>query len=182
MSDSEQQQQSEQPQQAWPFAPSYEASYSGLPASQLREAIKRLAERRRNPLPPEKLIEENVEVEGVLAAVRKAYLAKKDRARVASATRRAAQKEKPDNLAVEVEATEDLSASVADLSLEVATVVAVEPEEPEAEPVKPVASKPIPIPIPVPKLARQQSQQQPPPAAAPRNQPAKKTGLAAKFA
>ena len=187
MSETEQQQQqSEQPQQAWPFAPSYEASYSGLPASQLREAVKRLAERRRNPLPPEKISQEDPEVEGVLAAVKKAYLAKKERAKVASAAKRAQQREAlPDNVAVEVEAAEDLSASVADLSLEVATVVAVEPEpeEPEPEASKPPASKPITIPIPTPKLARQQSQtQQPPAAAAPRNQPAKKSGLAAKFA
>ena len=131
-------QQQEQPQ-PWPFAPSYEASYSGLPPSQLREAMKRLAERRRNPLPPEKLTQEDPEVEGVLAAVKKAYLAKKERAKVASATKRASQKEvKPDNVEaapVETEAAqvEDLTASVAELSLEVATVVACA-EEPEEEP------------------------------------------------
>ena len=178
--------------QAWPFAPSYEASYSSLPPSQLREAVKRLSERRRNPLPAEKLSEENPEVEGVLAAVKKAYLAKKDRAKQASAIKRAQQREaKPDNIAVEVEAevepaVEDLSASVADLSLEPAEVVAVEPAPepaPEPEPVKPAASKPIPIPVPtrIP-LVRQQTQQPPPAAAAaPRNQ-SKKSGLAGRFA
>ena len=61
--------------QAWPFAPSYEASYSSLPPSQLRAAVKRLSERRRNPLPADALTQENPEVEGVLAAVKKAYLA-----------------------------------------------------------------------------------------------------------
>ena len=98
--------------------------------------------------------------------------------------KRAQQKEaKPDDAAAPVEAAEDLTASVADLSLEVATVVAcAEEPEPttEPEPVKPPPTKPIPI--PTPKLARQVSQIQPPVAAAtPRNQP-KKSGLAAKFA
>ena len=183
-------QQQEQPQ-PWPFAPSYEASYSGLPPSQLRECFKRLAERRRNPLPPEKLTQEDPEVEGVLAAVKRAYLAKKERAKVASATKRAQQKEvKPDNVEatpVEAAQVEDLSASVAELSLEVATVVACaeepEPEpEPTPEPVKvPPPSKPIPI--PTPKLAQQVSQIQPPVAAAtPRNQPKKVGGLAGRFA
>ena len=171
--------------QAWPFAPSYEASYSGLPPSQLREAMKRLAERRRNPLPVEKLSEENPEIETVLSAVRKAYLAKKDRAKLASAAKRASQKEVAPVEAAPVEVVEDLTASVVDLSLEPAEVVACaeepEPEpEPTPEPVKPPPSKPIAIPMP--KLARQQSQIQQPVAATPRNQPKKVGGLAGRFA
>ena len=164
--------------QAWPFAPSYESSYSSLPPSQLRECIKRLSSRARNPLSAEAITQENAEVEGVLSAVKKAYLAKKDRAKVASAAKRASQKEvRPDNVAVE--ADDDITAEVADLSLEPAEVVAVEPEPEPEEPVKPAPSKPIPIPVPsrIP-VARQQPA---PAAAAPRNQP-KKVGLAAKFA
>ena len=176
---------SEQEQtEVWPFAPSYESSYSSLPPSQLRECIKRLSSRARNPLSAEALTQENPEVEGVLSAVRKAYLAKKDRAKIASAAKRATQRElKPDNVAVEVEAVEDITAAVADLSLEPAEVVAAlaQPEEQEPEPeepVKPAPSKPIPIPVPsrIP-VARQPAAA----AAAPRNQP-KKVGLAAKFA
>ena len=183
---SDEQQQIEQPQ-VWPFAPSYEANYSHLPPSQLREAIKRLSSRARNPLPAEKLAEEDPQIEGVLAAVKKAYLAKKERAKVASSVKRAQQKEaKPDDVPTPVEAVEDLTATVVDLSLEPAEVVACaeEPEEeptPEPEPVKPPPSKPIPIPMP--KLARQQSQiQQPVAAATPRNQPKKVGGLAGRFA
>ena len=81
--------------EVWPFAPSYESSYSSLPASQLKEAIKRLTQRARNPLPAETLTQENPEVEGVLSAVKKAYLAKKDRAKLASAAKRAQQKNTP---------------------------------------------------------------------------------------
>ena len=170
--------------EVWPFAPSYESSYSSLPPSQLRECIKRLSSRARNPLSAEALTQENPEVEGVLSAVRKAYLAKKDRAKIASAAKRATQRElKPDNVAVEVEAVEDITAAVADLSLEPAEVVAAlaQPEEqepePEPEPVKPAPSKPIPVPSRIPVVR----QQPPAAAAAPRNQP-KKVGLAAKFA
>jgi hypothetical protein len=182
---------SEQPEQqaqaeAWPFAPAYESRYSSLPASQLREAMKRLAGRRRNPLPAEKLAEENPEVAATLEAVERAYLAKKQRAKAASAAKRAAQKA----AAVPVEAeqpavVEDLSASVATLALEPATVAAFEPsseenpeeeeEESEPEPVKPVpASKPIPIPARVP-LARTATEQ---PAPAPK----KVSGLRGRFA
>jgi hypothetical protein len=179
MSDIEQ--QSEQAQ-AWPFAPSYESSYSALPPSQLREAMKRLTERKRSPLSASALTQEDPEIEGVLSGVKRAYLAKKERAKVASATKRASQREtKSDNIVAEVEAAEDLTASVAGLSLEPAEVVAVEPvqepvvpcakSEPEPALVKPTASKPVAIP-----LARQQTQQ----AQQPRTQ-TKKTGLAAKF-
>ena len=177
--------QEQEQTEVWPFAPSYSSSYSSLPASQLKEAIKRLTQRARNPLPVEALTQENPEVEGVLSAVRKAYLAKKDRAKIASAAKRATQRElKPDNVAVEVEAVEDITAAVADLSLEPAEVVAAlaqpeeqEPEPEPEEPVKPAASKPIPVPSRIPVVR----QQPPAAAAAPRNQP-KKVGLAAKFA
>ena len=197
MSDIEQ--QSEQPQ-AWPFAPSYESSYSGLPPSQLREAVKRLSDRKRNPLSVEKLTQEDPDIEGVLAGVKRAYLAKKERTKVASATKRASRRQaeaKTDNVVEEVEAAEDDTASVAELSLEPAEVVAVEPAQALQEPVvpytksepslnlpgssggvgvppqvKPPASRPVPVP-----LARQSTQQTP----QPRNQP-KKSGLAAKFA
>ena len=174
----------EQPE-VWPFAPSYEPSYSGLPPSQLKEAIKRLTSRARNPLPVEALTQENPEVEGVLSAVRKAYLAKKDRAKLASAAKRAIQKNTPleppeiDVAVVESDpaGVDDITTEVAELSLEPAEVVAVEPEpEPEPEPVKPAPSKPIPVPTRIPVVR----QQPPAAAAAPRNQP--KKGLAAKFA
>ena len=175
MSDIEQ--QSEQAQ-VWPFAQSYQQTYSNLPPSQLREAVKRLSERKRSPLSASALTQEDPEIEGVLSGVKRAYLAKKERAKLASASKRASQREmKSDNIVAEVEAAEDLTASVAELSLEPAEVVAVEPvPEPVIaqalpEPVKPPASKPVAIP-----LARQQSQQTP----QPRTQ-TKKTGLAAKF-
>ena len=176
----------EQQPEVWPFAPSYEPSYSSLPPSQLRECIKRLSSRARNPLSAEALTQENPEVEGVLSAVRKAYLAKKDRAKLASAAKRAQQKnttlEPPEVDVAVVESdpagVDDITAEVADLSLEPAEVVAVEPEpEPEPEPVKPAPSKPIPVPTRIPVVR----QQPPAAAAAPRNQP-KKVGLAAKFA
>ena len=173
----------EQPQ-AWPFAPSYESSYSALPPSQLREAMRRLTERKRSPLSASALTQEDPDIEGVLSGVKRAYLAKKERAKLASATKRASQREtKSDNIVAEVEAAEDLTASVAELSLEPAEVVAVEPvlepvppcaKEQEQPAVKPPASKPVPIP-----LARQQSQQTP---VVPRNQPKKVSGLAGKFA
>ena len=174
-------QQPEQQAQAWPFAPAYESRYSSLPASQLREAMKRLAERRRNPIPAEALAQENPEVAATLEAVEKAYLAKKQRAKQASAAKRAAQKAAAAPVEAEpVQAVvEDLTASVAELSLVPAEVAAVEPEEeededePEPEPVKPVPSKPIAIPARVP-LARTATEQ---PAPAP-----KKSGLRGRFA
>ena len=179
--------QEQEQTEVWPFAPSYESSYSSLPPSQLRECIKRLSSRARNPLSAEAITQENAEVEGVLSAVKKAYLAKKDRAKVASAAKRAQQKitplEPPEIDVAVVESdpagVDDLTAQVAELSLEPAEVVAVEPEPEPEEPVKPAPSKPIPIPVPsrIP-VARQQPA---PAAAAPRNQP-KKVGLAAKFA
>ena len=129
------------------------------------------------------ITQENAEVEGVLSAVKKAYLAKKDRAKVASAAKRAQQKitplEPPEIDVAVVESdpagVDDLTAQVAELSLEPAEVVAVEPEpepeEPEPEPVKPAPSKPIPVPSRIP-VARQP----PAAAAAPRNQPKKVSG------
>jgi hypothetical protein len=189
MSDTEQQ---EQALSAWPFAQSYQQTYSNLPASQLREAMKRLTERKRNPLSIEKLTDEDPEIEGVLSGIRKAYMAKKERAKLASATKRASQREAaqtPVNVVAEVEAAEDLT--VTSLSLEPAEVVATEPEpvkpEPESEPeqpnlpgssggvgvppqVKPPASKPVAIP-----LARQHSQ-------TPVARPKKVSGLRGKFA
>ena len=178
--------QEQEQTEVWPFAPSYESSYSSLPPSQLRECIKRLSSRARNPLSAEAITQENAEVEGVLSAVKKAYLAKKDRAKVASAAKRAQQKitplEPPEIDVAVVESdpagVDDITAEVAELSLEPAEVVAVEPEpEPEPEPVKPAPSKPIPVPTRIPVVR----QQPPAAAAAPRNQP-KKVGLAAKFA
>jgi hypothetical protein len=145
-----------------------------------------LSSRARNPLSAEALTQENPEVEGVLGAVKKAYLAKKDRAKVASALKRALQKttplEPPEIVAIESDpaGVDDITTAVAELSLEPAEVVAAlaQPEpEPEPEPVKPAPSKPIPVPSRIP-VARQQPA---PAAAAPRNQP-KKVGLAAKFA
>ncbi len=103
---------------------------------------------------------------------------------MASATRRASQREAaqaPDNVA-EVEVAEEVTASIAELSL--AEVVAVEPEQesvvpcaksqPSPEPVKPPASKPVAIP-----LARQQTQSQQTPQ--PRDQLKKVGGLTGKF-
>ena len=115
--------QEQEQTEVWPFAPSYESSYSSLPPSQLRECIKRLSSRARNPLSAEALTQENPEVEGVLSAVRKAYLAKKDRAKVASAAKRAIQKitplEPPEVVAVESDpAVDDITAEIAELSLE----------------------------------------------------------------
>ena len=81
MSDTEQ-----QPEQAqvWPFAQSYQQTYSNLPPSQLREAVKRLSERKRSPLSASALTQEDPEIEGVLSGVKRAYLAKKERAKVRS--------------------------------------------------------------------------------------------------
>ena len=176
--------QEQEQTEVWPFAPSYESSYSSLPASQLKEAIKRLTQRARNPLPAEALTQENPEVEGVLSAGRKAYLAKKDRAKVASALKRAIQKTTPlEPPEVDAAVVDDITAEVAELSLEPAEVVAAlaQPEEqepePEPEPVKPAPSKPIPVPSRIPVVRQQPAAA----AAAPRNQP-KKVGLAAKFA
>jgi hypothetical protein len=156
--------------------------------------MKRLTERKRSPLSASALTQEDPEIEGVLSGVKRAYLAKKERAKVASATKRASQREtKSDNIVAEVEAAEDLTASVAELSLEPAEVVAVEPVlEPVPEPalpeqVKPPASKPVAIP-----LARQQTNLPgssggvgvPPPQSqqTPVARPKKVSGLAGKFA
>ena len=175
--------QEQEQTEVWPFAPSYESSYSSLPPSHLRECIKRLSSRARNPLSAEARTQENPEVEGVLSAVRKAYLAKKDRAKVASAAKRALQKTTPlEPPEVDAAVVDDITAEVAELSLEPAEVVAIEPEEqepePEPEPVKPTASKPIPVPTRIPVVR----QQPPAAAAAPRNQPKKSSGLAGRFA
>ena len=77
------------PRGNWRFAPAYHARFGSLPESQQREAEKRLTRRARNPLAAEKLCEESLDVEECLTALFSAYSNKKERARVASAAKRA---------------------------------------------------------------------------------------------
>ena len=159
MSDNETQPQ--QPPAEWPFAPSYRERFGALPGSQQREAIKRLTMRARNPLTSDKLTEECPDVEACLAALYTAYTSKKERARIASASKRASEKEAkkaaaavpepgpPATAAAVVEAEPapaDLAKSISDLSLEPASVVC----EPAPGPAKtvPVALPPVSQPIP----------------------------------
>ena len=174
MSDNETQQQVAAPPAEWPFAAAYKDRYGALPGSQQREAIKRLTMRARSPLSSEKLTEESPEVEACLSALFTAYSSKKERARVASAAKRATERETkkaavaaagiPEPVtaaaAVEVEPAADLAKSISDLSLEPAVVICENPRACAAPARVPQASVPtvfVPTPsqpIPVPALAR----------------------------
>ena len=94
MSDTETQQQVAAPApEIWPFAAAYKDRFGALPGSQQREAIKRLTMRARNPLTAEMLTQESPDVEACLTALFTAYSSKKERARVASAAKRATERE-----------------------------------------------------------------------------------------
>ena len=168
MSDNETQPQ--QPPAEWPFAPAYKDRFGALPGSQQREAIKRLTMRARNPLTSEKLVEESPDVEACLSALFTAYTSKKERARLASASKRASEREAkkaaaaagtpepgPSATAAAVVEAEgpspaDLAKSISDLALEPASVVC----EPAPGPAKagPVVLPPGSQPIPLPALAQ----------------------------
>ena len=166
----------EQSEQAcvWAFAPEYREKFGGLPPSQQREAVKRLTTRRRNPLSPEQCAEASAEVLACLEAVNAAYLSKKARSKQASASKREAARAQPEPEAAPVETLAD---AVAVVSLEPAEITA----EPEPAPT-PVPQKSAPIPIPkkvVPPAAAEPAAAEP--AKVP-STPAKKKGLAGRFA
>ena len=173
MSDNETQPQ--QPPAEWPFAPAYKDRFGALPGSQQREAVKRLCMRARNPLSSEKLAEECPDVEACLSALFTAYTSKKERAHLASASKRASEREAKKAAAAaappepeppsataaavveaEAPAPADLAKSISDLSLVPASVVC----EPAPGPAKvvsvvlPPVSQPIPIPVPAAKPAQ----------------------------
>ena len=167
--------------------PEYEARFKELPPSQRREALKRLTGRRRNPLTEEQCREVCPDVEQTLDAVHKAYLNKKQRSKQASAVKRMVQKANPDNVeaetAAEVEPEVDAVAdaiAVAALSVEPAEIVAESAPEPSPVP----RSKPIPIPAPAKPVAVARAPATPAsmPALALPATPAKKKGLAGRFA
>ena len=73
----------------WLFAAEYAERFGALPPSQQREAIKRLTTRRRNPLTPEQCQQPNSpDITAALEAIMRAYSSKKERSRVASASKR----------------------------------------------------------------------------------------------
>ena len=174
MSDNiETQQQAAAPAPEWPFAPSYRERFGALPGSQQREAVKRLCMRARNPLTSDKLTEESPDVEACLSALYTAYTSKKERARIASASKRASEKEAKKAAAagipepgppppsataaavVEAEghppppaAPADLAKSISDLALEPASVVCEPAPGPGPAKVVPVVLPPVSQPIP----------------------------------
>jgi hypothetical protein len=164
MSDNETQPQQPPPAE-WPFAPSYRERFGALPGSQQREAIKRLTMRARNPLTSEKLVEESPDVEACLSALFTAYTSKKERARLASASKRASEREAkkaaaaagtpepgPSATAAAVEAEApapaELTKSISDLSLEPASVVCEPAPGPGPAKAVPVVLPPVSQPIP----------------------------------
>ena len=182
MSDTEpQQQQPAVPPPEWPFAPSYRERFGALPGSQQREAIKRLTMRARNPLSSEKLTEESPDVEACLSALFTAYTSKKERARLASASKRASEREakkvaaaagipepEPPVTAAAVVEAEPAPAdlTLAAMSLEPASVCceevsrlhAVKAVVPVQAPVVlPPVSQPIPVPVPAAKPVAQKT-------------------------
>ena len=170
----------EQSEQAcvWAFAPEYREKYGGLPPSQQREAVKRLTTRRRNPLSPEQCAEASAEVEACLEAVNAAYLSKKARSKQASASNREAARAQPQPEAAPVE---ELADAVAVVSLEPAEITAEPAPAPQPAPT-PTPQKSTPIAIPkktVPPAAAEPAAAEP--AKVP-STPAKKKGLAGRFA
>ena len=165
----------------WPFAECYKEAFGGLPPSQQREAFKRLSTRRRNPLSPEQCAEPSPEVLACLEAVNAAYLSKKQRSKQASASKREAARAQPGNVTEpEPEAVEAVAGAIAAISLEAAEVVAeAEPAAPRPTPT-PQKSAPIPIPkkVVLPAAAGPAAAE---PAKVP-STPAKKKGLAGRFA
>ena len=189
----------EQPDQEqptmWQFAPEYEARFKELPPSQRREALKRLTGRRRNPLTEEQCREVCPDVEQTLDAVHKAYLNKKQRSKQASAVKRMVDRAQPVPEVAPVEAVAD---AVAAISLAAAEVVAEAEPAPAPQPAPiggsapynpqprpggaPVPQKSAPIAIPkktVPPAAAEPAAAEP--AKVP-STPAKKKGLAGRFA
>ena len=167
----------------WPFAECYKEAFGGLPPSQQREAFKRLSTRRRNPLSPEQCAEPSPEVLACLEAVHAAYMSKKLRSRAASSQKREAARVRPDNVTEpEAAPVEALADTVAEISLEPAIVVAeAEPAAPRPTPA-PTPQKSLPIAIPkkvvLPAAVEPAAAE---PAKVPAT-PAKKKGLAGRFA
>ena len=171
----------EQTEQAfvWAFAPEYREKFGGLPPSQQREALKRLTSRRRNPLTETQCAEPSAEVLACLEAVNTAYLNKKARSKASSATKRMIQKAQPQPEAGPVE---ELADAVAVVSLEPAEITAEEPAPAPQPAPAPVLQKSTPIAIPkktVPLAAAEPAAAEP--AKVP-STPAKKKGLAGRFA
>ena len=175
----------EQTEQAcvWAFAPEYREKFGGLPPSQQREALKRLTTRRRNPLTEAQCAEPSAEVLTCLEAVNAAYLSKKQRSKAASASKREATRARPDSV-TEPEAAPEAAPVVEALADSMAAaeiVVEAEPAAPRPVPA-PVPQKSAPIPIPkkvvLPAAAEPAAAE---PAKVP-STPAKKKGLAGRFA
>ena len=173
----------------WPFAESYREKFGNLPPSQQREAYKRLTTRRRSPLSPEQCALPSDDVMSCLEQVNAAYLSKKARSKAASATKRMIQKAHPEPEAAEPEAVEAVADAVEALADTVAAI-SLAPAEIVAE-AESAAPRPVPAPTPqksapivIPKkvvipAAAELAAGEPPKVPA---TPAKKKGLAGRFA
>jgi hypothetical protein len=74
----------------WPFHDSYKEELGWLPQGQINEVVKRLTLRKRSPIPTEEIGNENPAIESVIRQVAVAYGRKRERARLATAKKRAA--------------------------------------------------------------------------------------------
>jgi hypothetical protein len=75
---------------SWPFNESYREELGWLPRGQINEVVKRLTLRKRSPIPAEEIGNENQAIEAVIRQVAVAYGRKRERARLATAKKRAA--------------------------------------------------------------------------------------------
>ena len=114
--------------EAWPFPDRFKEFM--MPATQVREAIKRLQKR------GAEIAADNEENLNVVKAVHQAYARKKERARTASTKARAAKSAEAEPLDIEVEPTEEAACVVCEVVAE-----AEQAPEPEAAP-EPAAAAP----------------------------------------
>lgn len=156
------------------FNESYRQLWQPLPASQRREAIKRLTTRRKDPLPIESLGDEHPDIEACLTRLSEAYDRKKVRCAKTSAQRRFLKKT-ADAVAAETVA-EPVAETVAAPAAEPVAEPVAAPAEPaeivavsEAEPTQTSADEePAPAPAPAPvkkKAARARAKPAPAPPA-----------------
>ena len=141
---------SDQPTAQPSFHEAYDSLVAGLPASQLREAHKRLV-KCKQPLTADELVSEHPRVLACLERIVAAYGRKKSRSAVASKVRRDAARDKPADAATEVDVPEqegvedDIASSLSACTVTCvsdAIPVVLVPAAPEEQKLVPPPTKP----------------------------------------
>jgi hypothetical protein len=154
---------SDQPTAQPSFHEAYDSLVAGLPASQLREAHKRLV-KCKQPLTADELVSEHPRVLACLERIVAAYGRKKSRSAVASKVRRDAARDKPTAADADSEAPPpsqqaddsepplcELSVAMADVVIQATTLEEEAPPPPLPQPPAPQPPAPRPLPRPLPQ-------------------------------